>query len=281
MAQRVAIVGLGVMGGSLARALAAQDSPPVVVGWDRDPRQRDAAREAGVLTDETPGSVAAVAEGADVVVVATPLGTLEGVLCRVASCAGEALVMDVASLQAPALAAALTGGTAPRHVSAHPLTGSERSGFSGARADLYRGAPVSLSIDADATGAEGAALLARAEAFWRAVGARPVIEEAAVHDRRMVLASHLPQVVANVLAAVVADGGLAASDLGPGGRDTTRLAGSDPAMWRDLLVHSGPQVAEALRAVAGLGERLAEGLAAGEVERMEELMNQTRAWRNG
>ena len=150
-----------------------------------------------------------------------------------------ALATDVASLKVAVLGAAAAGSRAhparrpaPVFVGAHPMCGTERSGYAAARDDLFDGARVWLCPLPDRGSATA---LAIARDFWTLLGGRPRSVAAPRHDRIMANASHLPQLVSNALAAVMDDAGLAPDLLGPGGRDMTRLAGSSPTMWLPLL----------------------------------------------
>lgn len=270
---RVSVVGLGVMGGSLARALAARSPRTTLVGYSPDPAERKAALDAGIL-DEAPGSARSAVEGADVVVYAAPLGAVAGLLRTHADAwAPEAVVTDVVSLKAPLVETARELGIEERYVGGHPMVGSEESGWAASSDDLYRGATVWLTED---TGSDRAK--ARVDALWRSVGAEPRTCGAGEHDRRMVRTSHLPQVLANALAAALAARGWSPDDLGPGGRDMTRLAGSSPAVWRDLLELTGSEVADALDEVAQRAGSLAALLREGAMDDVEALMEETRRW---
>lgn len=271
----VAIVGLGALGGSLARALAALPEPPELRGWATDAADLEAAVEVGVAAC---GSTAEAADGAGWIVVATPLGATEAVLAEAAGVLGPgARVIDLGSLQGPALAAAAAVGVADRFVACHPMAGSEASGFRASRADLFGDVTVYLSVTLDAPEEPGRDV----EAFWETLGARPEWTEPDPHDARMVVASHLPQLVSNALAEVIAEGGFSTADLGPGGLDMTRLAASDPTMWRDLLAHSGSQSAALLRLTARALEGWARVLDADDLDEVERRMAETRAWRRG
>lgn len=270
----VAVVGLGLIGGSLVRALARLPGGPRVRGASPDAGDRGGAeREAGVLV--TANAAEAVAD-ADIVIYAAPLGAILDLLPAHAPLFKPgALVTDVAGLKRPLLDLAARIGIGDRFVGSHPLAGGEGSGFAEGRADLFRGARVFLCAHADA----GPTLPARAEALWRAVGSEPEWMSADDHDRLMVRVSHLPQLVANALALALDDEGVGAAEMGPGGRDMTRLARSGPRMWADLLAHTGPDAAALLREVGGWIEELAERLEAGDGAAVSDLMARTRAWR--
>lgn len=270
----VAVVGLGLIGGSLVRAFAGLPRRPRVLGASRDAGDRlGAQRAAGV---ETSADARDVVREADIVVYAAPMGEIVEMLPQHAPLfRGNALVMDVAGLKGPVLEAARRTGLCQRFVGAHPMAGGESSGFDGARTELFRGARVWLCADP----AVERAAAERAEAFWRALSAHPTWTDAQVHDDLMARVSHLPQLVANALALTLQAAGVAPDDLGPGGQDMTRLAESPPLLWAELLARSGPEVAELLRAAAGWERELAERLEAGDGEAVAALMSRSREWR--
>lgn len=270
--RRVTVVGLGVMGGSLARDLSRR--PGLFVrGWSPRPEERRAALEAGAV-HEAPDDLDEALRDADLAVVAAPLDATCALLAPVGSAAPGAVLTDVASLKAPVLAAARAGGLLERWVGSHPMAGSEESGFGASRAGLYAGARVWQVAAAAASG-----VAARVASFWREVGADPAPIGAEEHDRLMALASHLPQLASNALARVLDAAGVAPGSLGPGGRDMTRLAASGPAMWRDVLAHAPAELPDALdRMAAGL-EELAALVRAGRTGEITALMERTRRWK--
>jgi len=271
---RIAIVGLGLIGGSLARALAALERPPRVTGWSPDASDAAAAVEAGVLAEQVTSRAAALRD-AEMVVLAAPLGaSLEALELVAREAPPDATITDVVSLKSPLEAEAAVRGLGDRWVGAHPMAGGERSGFEASSASLFEGT-VTWIVPGRATGAAKT----RVRALWSAVGARPTEIGGEEHDRMMALVSHLPQLTANALATVLSDHGLGPTRLGSGGRDMTRLASSAPSMWADLLRASPPELVEGLRALAGQAEAIAEALERGDVDAICESMERTRRWR--
>lgn len=272
----VGIVGLGLMGGSLARSLKDGADEPWIVASSLDREALERALEEGVV-DRAAGDAGEVANEAELVVYATPLdATLELLEAHRDRWKPGAILTDVVSLKEPVARKIRDVGAGARWIGAHPMAGSEESGFGASRADLYRDARVYLVRE------EGGDDEARAvEALWERTGARTVWVEADEHDRRMVWASHLPQLLANALAAALGRSGVEPVDLGPGGRDMTRLAESSPELWRGLLEAGGDRESESLRAAVRELERLQEWLAGGEVDRVVEYMERTRRWREG
>lgn len=217
---RVGIVGLGLIGGSVARRLAPAHE---VVGWDADGPTRELARAAGL---RVAGSVEEAATGADVAVVATPLGQMATVLTTL-STSDCRVVTDVGSVKAPVLAAAWAAGLGDRFVGGHPMAGTERAGFAAADPALLDGAAWVLCLE-DTT--DLAAWLTVATLVTGA-GCRVVPAGAAAHDEALARVSGLPHLLAAALATAGADGGPLAASLAAGSfRDGTRVAGSRPEL---------------------------------------------------
>lgn len=275
--QTVAVIGLGLMGGSLCRALKALPEPPRVLGADVAPIHGTRALADGSV-DRFDLDPLSIASGADVVVYATPMGvTLSLVREHAARWDPSALVTDMVSLKSPVLRVADRAGGGERFVGAHPVCGGEGSGYDAGRSDLFRGASVWLCSGPEVD----TSLRSRAEAFWTAIGARPQWIGPGEHDERMAWVSHLPQLVANALAGALDAAGYHPDDLGPGGRDMTRLAASNPEMWKDLLEASAPVTGTGLTSVSKALNVLGDLLARREVERIAEFMERTRIWREG
>jgi prephenate dehydrogenase len=269
----VAVIGLGVMGGSLARALRGVSSPPRIIGFTANERDRAEAVAGGML-DDAPEDAESAAAAADLVVYAVPLSVILDLQTRHQSVwRPEAVVSDVSSLKVPVTAQARALGIESRYVSAHPMVGAERSGFPASREHLYQDAVVWLSA-VDAPGD----VRSRVERLWLALGARPAWTDPAAHDARMVDASHVPQLLSNALATYLERRDLARSDLGSGGRDMTRLSASSPSMWRDLLQQSAHDLAPALREIGAELDALAGLLDARDFDALDALMSRTRAW---
>lgn len=273
----IAVVGLGLMGGSLARSLKELPAPPTVVGYATSEADVSAARTAEAV-DRVAESEAEALEEADLVVYAVPLSALlESIPGQGELLGDDTVVTDVASLLEPVVSTVReSSGVADRWVAAHPLVGGEGSGFGASRVGLYRGASVWL---ADDTGDDDARATVRG--MWERLGATPRTVAASEHDRQMVWASHLPQLVSNALARALEGAGIEPEELGPGGRDMTRLAASSPAMWRDLIRQAAARDAAALHVVAGELQALAAALESGRFEAVVEAMEATRRWRRG
>jgi prephenate dehydrogenase len=248
---KVAVLGVGLIGGSIGLA-ARQRLGAEVVGHSRNPATVERAIELGAL-DGGAGSIDVACEGAEFVFCAGPVAVLPGQAREaLAACAPEAVVTDVGSTKGE-----LVGelGDDERFIGGHPLAGAETAGVENARADLFDGARWYLTP----TEQSGGLHYDRLQRTIAGLGARPQAIGADVHDRLMATVSHLPHVLANVLA------GQAAAELtrdsermpevGPSFRDATRVAGSNPAIWGDIFLSNRESVAEAIdAAVARLGE---------------------------
>ena len=242
----VAIVGLGLIGGSLARALTRAGYR--VLGVDR-PGVRRRARAQGAVA-ETMATPEAAARRADVVVLAAPPRANLALLRRLAARASprRLVITDVGSVKGPICGLARRLGLGG-FVGGHPVAGTEGRGFAAASADLFRGRAWALTPTPPGTRA-----LSRVRALVRAVGARPVTISVRDHDRALAFLSHLPQVVSFALLDAVRHDPVAARHLqlaGPGFRDMTRLARSPRPLWREILGQNRAEVARALKALRG------------------------------
>jgi|SRR5579875_2213897 len=251
---RVAVVGLGLIGGSIALA-ARRRCAAAVWGADSRAPALAAARELGAV-DRACGSAGEAAAGADAVFVAVPVGQAPEVVAEVLAAAPQRCVVSDVGSTKRAVVAAIED---PRFVGGHPLAGAETSGIEHAREDLFDGATWYLTPAAGASGVH----YERLHRLLRAFGARPVAIDAEAHDRLLALVSHLPHVLANVLIAQAAHGLQESAQrlpaTGPSFRDATRVAGASSAIWtdiylanRDALIAQIEQTVERLQDVAAL-----------------------------
>ena len=259
-APRLAIVGVGLMGGSLAAALRQARFVDRIVGVDEDPRSLEAARGRGLI--DAAQDLETAAREADLMVLATPLGALPGLLARLSCCLpAHAVVTDMGSAKQSVVEAAHALGLS-RFVPGHPMAGGECSGPMAARADLFAGRSAILT-PTEGTDEEAVRTV---RAMWVAAGARVILADAATHDRLVAYTSHLPHLLAFACAELLA-GYAPAEALAPftgtGLKDFLRIAGSDPVMWRDICAANAASLAPALAAYAerltGYSERLARG----------------------
>lgn len=269
------IIGFGLMGGSLARQLKDLGSDLTIRGWSRNPDELASGLKAGAL-DEAVGDVEDLLQ-CDLVVLATPLGPALDLLPRIrGSLEPHTLVSDVISLKVPVLRKVESLGLGSRYVGSHPMVGGEGSGFGAARPDLYRDAPVWL-VASEASEEDRD----RVESFWASLGARTQWIRAEDHDERMVWLSHLPQLTANALALALAEVGVRQTELGPGGRDMTRLSASSEEMWVDLIKEAGPTLAQALGALRSKLQEFESDVLDGDFQSVARKMSRTRSWSRG
>ncbi len=258
--ERVAVVGLGLLGGSLAGAARARGVAKRVVGVSRGRETAAAAVSAG-LADEGTADLAAGVAGADLVVLCTPVSAMAETLRRAApQLAPGAIVTDVGSVKAR-LVDTLPGLLPPgvHYVGAHPMAGSHHTGLRHARKDLFEGAACVQTP----TASTPPAALARVRGFWGALGARLFERDPAQHDAQVAWVSHLPHAVAFAYAASLAAAPAEAFALrGTGFRDFTRIAASDPELWADILATNAKALAGPLAASAQALARLARAIEA-------------------
>ena len=235
---RIALVGVGLIGGSIGLA-ARERLDASVTGYDNGPGALGAARARGAI-DHAADSVAGAVTDAEAVFVAVPVGTLPGAVRAVLAAApADCVVSDVGSTKRAIVAAV---GDA-RFVGGHPLAGAETSGVEHARADLFDGATWYLTPTSNTSGI----LYERLHRLLHGFGARPVAIEPEVHDTVLATVSHLPHVLANVLvsqaARTLAAGGERLPATGPSFRDATRVAGAPSAIWTDIYVSNRDAIA--------------------------------------
>jgi prephenate dehydrogenase len=239
---KVAVLGVGLIGGSIGMAARARLDARVS-GYDPDPETVKAALAAGAV-DETGDSAAAACRGADLVFCAAPVSALPDLAQEALAHVGaDSVVTDVGSTKRQIVAAL---GRDERFIGGHPLAGAETSGVEHARADLLEGARWYLTP----TTYSGGLLYDRLQRAVGELGARPQAIDAETHDRLMATVSHLPHVLANVLVsqavAELASDSEHLPEVGPSLRDTTRVAGANPAIWGDIFASNREAVAAAI-----------------------------------
>lgn len=235
--RRVAILGVGLIGGSLARVLKAQGAADEIVGCGRQQQNLETARQLGIIDQFVLDPVQAVRE-ADLVLLGAPVLATAALLAEIAPhLAEQAVVTDVASVKGVVVEAARQqlGEKLARFVPAHPIAGAETSGAAASRADLFVDHRVILTPLAQ-TAADA---LEQVRALWRMTGA--LVEEMPVqrHDQIFAATSHLPHLLAFTLVNAVARQGGEAGIIhyaAGGFRDMTRIAASDPTLWHDIFL---------------------------------------------
>jgi len=247
------VVGVGLIGGSLALAVRKAGLVETVVGVDADPAHREVALATGMV-DRATGELTADLARADLVVLAVPVAEIVALLPEVARHTKDGcLITDVGSVKGPILTAGDAAFPDGRFVAGHPIAGRERSGPAAARSDLFEGANWIVTPSPLTT----ASAVDRVAALWRGVGATVVTMDAGWHDEVFAAVSHLPHLVAYALMDAVL--GMARGEerlkFAAGGlRDFTRVAASHPTMWRDIFLMNRDPI---LRVLAAYREALA------------------------
>jgi prephenate dehydrogenase len=252
----IAIVGVGLLGGSLGRAVKSRGLARRVVGVGRNLARLEEAREAGVI-DVASTDIAAAA-GAELVVVCTPVDRLAADVIAAARGVGErGTVTDVGSIKGAIVRDVERAGAARTYVPAHPLAGSEQAGWEAGSAALFE-RKLCVLTPIEATDPARVDLV---DQMWQGVGMRTARVSPEEHDRLLALTSHLPHVAAAALAALLGDRERSFSSTGF--RDTTRIASGDPSVWTPILLGNAAPVRQALgrfeRELAALEEALAKG----------------------
>lgn len=284
--KRLALIGCGLMGGSFALAAREAGLVAQVAGFSASESTRQKALRLGVI-DIACGSAAEAAQGADLVLLAVPVRATESTLRDVdAVLLPDALVMDVGSTKGDVVAAARTAlrQRLANFVPAHPVAGKEVAGIEHADAALYRDHQVILTpLPENPT-----ARVLLAHQVWQAVGSRVVELSPEDHDASFAAISHLPHLSAFALVNAVARQPHGARHLamaGPGFRDFSRIAASDPSVWRDILLTNRDEVLHQSTLMREALHELEAAMRAGDAERLQALIteaSQTRSrWRLG
>ncbi|MGX7896490.1 prephenate/arogenate dehydrogenase family protein [Tsuneonella sp. HG222] len=278
--QRVAIIGLGLLGGSIGLAVAEHLPGVATTGYDADPAVRRRAAERGLVGTVCETSSEAVA-GADLVILCVPVGAI-GPAARefAAALAPGALVSDVGSTKASisrVLAEALPGHAI---VPAHPVAGTEHSGPDAGFASLFhrRWCILTPPAGADPAQVEGLAK------FWRALGSMVEVMDAAHHDLVLAVTSHIPHLIAYTIVGTASDlEGVTQGEVikysAGGFRDFTRIAASDPTMWRDVFLNNREAVLEMLGRFTEDLTAMQRSIRSGDGDALFDLFTRTRAIR--
>lgn len=270
---KIAVLGVGLIGGSIGLAARARVGAHVC-GYDPDRAACETALELGAIDRKAPDVATAVA-GVDVVFAAAPVGALERAVSEALAAVGpDCVISDVGSTKL-ALEQARSDR---RFIGGHPLAGAETAGVSGAREDLFDGAIWYLTP----TQLSDPALYERLRGLIERLGARPQVVDAAAHDHLMACTSHLPHVLANVLAAQAVgaferEGSLPTA--GPSLRDTIRVAGANSAIWTDIYMSNRDALIEAIDELTVRLAQVRADLQAGDARALRDWNERARAER--
>ena len=280
MIRRLSLVGLGLLGGSVAKAARAEGLADEIVAVGRDRARLEPALRDGVV-DRISTHLEEGVAGSDFCLLATPVATLTALLPAVwPALPDDAVLTDVGSTKAAIVSVAETlGRTRPlAFVGSHPMAGSEKSGYAVSRRDLFERATVIITP----TERTDSHAVKRVGAFWEAMGARLVTLDPITHDRATAAISHLPHLVADALVdAVVRMDPRFFEVAGRGFKDTTRIAASDARVWREIFQENRAGLAEALGAFRAALDELERLLAAGDATAVEAALDRIRRTREG
>lgn len=276
---KLAVFGVGLIGGSFAAALRSAGVVQRVAGVGRSRGNLERAAELGLI-DEIAGDAAAALDGADLALVAVPVQQTEAVLRQIAHAGPSCVITDAGSTKQDVVAAARRafGPDIARFVPGHPIAGAELSGAQAASATLYRDR-LAVLTPLPETEPRACALV---EALWRACGARTVRMTPQCHDEVFAAVSHLPHALAFALAHMLAgrpDAQQLFGFAGAGFRDFTRIAGSSPEMWRDICLANRDALGAEIAAFQKALEALAAHLERGDAQAIERMFEDARAAR--
>jgi cyclohexadieny/prephenate dehydrogenase len=279
--ERVAFIGIGLIGSSLARVLRRDRLAGEIVACARQAATRQKALELGIADRVTDNAAEAVRD-ADLVVLATPLSAYAAIGAEIAPALRPgAIVTDVGSVKQAVIRDLRPSLPATVHfIPGHPVAGTEHSGPEAGFAELFRDRWCILTPLPDTD----AAALARLTALWEQAGMRIVTMDPEHHDKVLAMTSHLPHVIAYTIVGTATDleDSLKSEVIkfsAGGFRDFTRIAGSDPVMWRDIFLNNREAVLEMLQRFSEDLTALQRAIRWGEGDKLEELFSRTRAIR--
>ena len=259
MIHHLTIIGVGLIGGSLAKALRFENAVGHITGFGRTESSLQRAQALGVV-DSWSLDLGTAVEQAEVVVIASPVNAISSTFQKLKSCLGDnAIVTDAGSVKGPIVDAAVSGlgDKIVNFVPGHPIAGKEQSGVDAASATLFKGHRTILTPIAN-TGTEA---ISTVKDMWETIGAEVVFMEPSAHDELLALTSHLPHALAFILVDLLSrqTNPEDSFDLSAGGfYDITRIASGDPVMWRDIFLSNQQAVLQRLTefstAIANLAE---------------------------
>jgi prephenate dehydrogenase len=273
MFEQLGLIGCGLIGGSFALALKRAKLVKRVVGYSKSPSTTERARQLGVIDVAAPSALLAVSS-ADLVLMAVPVAASELIFKSIRhGLTPETLVMDVGSTKGDVIEAARNGlqGKLSSFVPAHPIAGKEVAGVEHAEAGLFKGRQVVLTP----VKATLRSNVQRATQVWSAIGAQVVTMTPEAHDGAFAAVSHLPHLLAFAFTQGIAaqpEGQRFLELAGPGFRDFSRIAASDPTMWRDILLANREQVLLQSRAFRGALDAFESLMRVGDAQALEDAI---------
>jgi len=273
--RRVAIIGAGLLGGSFGLAIRGLFPNAEVIGVSRSQSSRDAAIHSGAVTSAIADADVAC-KGSDLVVVSTPVDSIASIVIRAAErCDDDALIVDLGSTKATIVRAVDQHVRASRvFVGTHPIAGSEKTGATHACRDLFKGRTVIVTPGERTP----TILVERTVAMWKSLDARIVQMSPEDHDEAMASVSHVPHLVASMLAGLLSQE--ASQLVGSGWIDTTRVASGDADLWTAICRENSPAILQGLQSASGWLETLASGLRNGDFELIRQMLEESKRVRD-
>lgn len=268
---KIVIIGTGLIGGSIGKALVKENLAGEVAGVFRSASSMKRAEDAGAITvgkgyvNEYEKAVS----GADVIIIATPVHAIKETLDRIARTLKDkkVIVTDVGSTKKEICEYAAKYADMFTFIGAHPMAGSEKTGVENSRADLFKGSVCLLMKDDRID----KALLGKLDSFWKALGAKVLLVTPEEHDRSLAYSSHLPHVVAYALAGT-AEKEFPAAMAATGFKDTTRIASSDAVIWTDIFMSNQQYLLEAIGKYKAILEKIENCVQKGKEEELQEYL---------
>ena len=270
--QKITIVGVGLLGGSIGLAVRKRHLAKEVAGHARREKTIAEAEKIGALDYATTDLLAA-GSGADLVILCTPLAQMRALTEQfLPALKRGAIVTDVGSVKADVVREleSLVAKAGEHFVGSHPMAGGEKMGVLASKADLYTNAVCVITP----TKKSNTAAVRKVEGFWKSLGARTLQLNAAQHDLLVSRTSHLPHVVAAALAGLVLDPKHPKSQVGlcaTGFRDTTRIASGSPEMWRDIALANRKNISQSVDAFVGELKKFQAALKKGDAKAVEKF----------
>ena len=270
MINKITIVGVGLIGGSLARALKEKNLAKTVFGYGRDRSRLEEAKKSNILDDYSTQIEEAV-NHADIIVIATPVGTFRNIFNEVKPLiANDVIISDVGSTKTNIvdIAKEILGDKSQCFVPAHPIAGKEKSGFEASDGNLYIGKKVIITPIED-NSSESIQVI---ESMWKNVGAEVDFMSPQSHDDLLGMTSHLPHMLAFSLVNYLVDQNPSASIYAGGGfKDFSRIASGDAVMWRDICLQNKNKIITHLKGYQSTIEELIDAIDQEESDKLELL----------
>ena len=270
MINKITIVGVGLIGGSLARALKEKNLAKTVFGYGRDLSRLEEAKKSNIIDDYSTQIEEAI-NHADIIVIATPVGTFRNIFNEVKPLiANDVIISDVGSTKTNIvdIAKEILGDKSQCFVPAHPIAGKEKSGFEASDGNLYNGKKVIITPIED-NSSESIQVI---ESMWKNVGAEVDFMSPQSHDDLLGMTSHLPHMLAFSLVNYLVDQNPSASIYAGGGfKDFSRIASGDAVMWRDICLQNKDKIITHLRGYQSTVEELIDAIDQEESDKLELL----------